>query len=171
LDDHGRDSVYDIAAITGLSIRTFYRARRQKICTGSVAEQHAIGCGRPQTLLRRDCNYLLRLARYRPTLFLDKYSQRLEGYRALSVLLATIHRSLERAGLNVKHVQKLAAERDPVLRADFVRQIGQYPANYLISIDEVFRRMIVHTLNYGVGHLLGGGLNNMTPLFADAGTP
>ncbi|KAF8812903.1 hypothetical protein BYT27DRAFT_7085843 [Phlegmacium glaucopus] len=150
LDAHGRDSVYDIAAIMGFSIRTFYRARRQKLRTGSVAKQQAIGRGRPRTLLRCDCDYLLQLARYKPTLFLNKYSRRLEWYRALSVSLATIHRSLERAGLNVKHVQKLAAERDPVLRANFVRQIGQYPANYLISIDEVLKDDWTYTRLWGI---------------------
>ena len=135
----GRDNVHQIAAITGFSIRTFYRARRQKHQTGSVAKQAAIGRGRPRTLLRRDCDYLLRLARYKPTLFLDEYSQRLEQYRALSVSLATIHRSLERAGLNVKHVKKIEAERDHLLRAEFIRCIGQYHAKYLVSIDEVLK--------------------------------
>ncbi len=106
---------------------------------GGVAKQEAIGRGRPRTLLRRDCEYLLCLARYKPTLFLDEYSRRLKQHRTLSVSLATIHRTLERAGLNVKHVQKLAAERDPFLHADFIRRIGQYPANYLPSIDEVSR--------------------------------
>lgn len=149
LDARGRDDVYEIAAIAGFSVRTFYRARRQKYQTGSVAKEAAIGRGRPRTLLRRDCDYLLRLARYKPTLFLDEYSQRLEQYRTLSVSLATIHRSLERAGLNVKHVQKLAAERDPFLRADFIRRIGQYPANYLVSIDEVSKDDRTYTRLWG----------------------
>lgn len=51
--------------------------------------------------------------------------------------MATIHRTLERAGLNVKRIQKLAAKRDPVKRAQFVWCIGQYPAHYLVSVDEV----------------------------------
>lgn len=149
LKARGRDTVYDIVAITGFSIRTFYRVRQQKLRTGSVAKQDAIGRGRPRTLLRHDCEYLLRLARYKPTLFLDEYSQCLEQYRALSVSLATIHRTLERAGLNVKHVQKLAAERDPFLRADFICRIGQYPANYLLSIDEVSKDDRTYTRLWG----------------------
>jgi hypothetical protein len=39
--------------------------------------------------------------------------------------------------LHVKHVQKLTSERDPILRAEFVRRIGRYPTDYLISLDEV----------------------------------
>ncbi|KAG1872132.1 hypothetical protein C8R48DRAFT_566882, partial [Suillus tomentosus] len=41
------------------------------------------------------------------------------------------------AGLNVKHVQKLASERNPLKRAAFIRRISQYPAHYLITLDEV----------------------------------
>lgn len=133
----GRDTDEEICQITGFSRRTLYRARRRKLQTGSVAPAHAIGRGRPRSLVRRDCDYLIRLARHKPTLFLDEYARRLEQARGLSVGLATIHRSFERAGLNVKHVQRMAAERDPVLRANFVRRIGQYPPHYLISIDEV----------------------------------
>jgi hypothetical protein len=80
---------------------------------------------------------------------LDEYTRRLEQHRELSVSLATIHRTLERAGLNVKHVQKMAAERDPFLRADFIRRIGQYPANYLILIDEVSKDDRTYTRLWG----------------------
>jgi hypothetical protein len=43
----------------------------------------------------------------------------------------------------------MAAERDPVLRADFIRQIGQYPANYLLSIDEVSKDDRTYTRLWG----------------------
>ncbi|KAG1844915.1 hypothetical protein C8R48DRAFT_566237, partial [Suillus tomentosus] len=45
--------------------------------------------------------------------------------------LATIHASFKCAGLNVKRVQKLASERNPMVHAAF------YPANYLISLKKV----------------------------------
>jgi len=80
---------------------------------------------------------------------LDEYSRQLEQHRELSVSLATIHRTLERAGLNVKHVQKMAAGRDPFLRADFIRRIGQYPPNYLLSIDEVSKDDHTYTRLWG----------------------
>ena len=66
-------------------------------------------------------------------MFLNEYAQRLKSCRHLDVSMSTIHRTLERAGLNVKHVQKLVAERDPTLRADF----GRYPPDHLIFIDEM----------------------------------
>ena len=60
-----------------------------------------------------------------------------------------IHQSLECAGLNVKHVQKMAAERDPVLRAVFVHKIGEYPVHYLISIDKVSKDDWTYTCLWG----------------------
>lgn len=149
LYQRGRDNVYDISVITGMSIPTFYRALRRKRATGSAGNQNSVGRGRPRKLLRQDCIYLLRLARYKPTLFLDEYARRLEEWRALSASLSTIHRSFERAGINVKHVQKLALERDPVARADFVRRIGEYPPHYLISIDEVSKDDRTYTRLWG----------------------
>jgi hypothetical protein len=89
------------------------------------------------------------LACYKPTLFFDEYSHRLRQHRELSVLLATIHWTLKHVGLNVKHVQKLAAERDPFLCADFICRIGQYPANYLLSVDEVSKDDHTYTCLWG----------------------
>ena len=51
--------------------------------------------------------------------------------------MATIHCALEWAGLNMKQVQKMASEQDPTHQVDFIRHIAQYPANYLLPIDEV----------------------------------
>jgi transposase len=149
LKNRGRDTDHEIREITGFSTKTLHRAIRRKHATGSVAKAQAIGRGRPRSLLRRDCDYLLQLARYKPTLFLDEYSRRLEQFRQLSVSMTTIHRTLERAGLNVKHVQKMASERDPTLRADFIRRIGEYPAHYLISIDEVSKDDRTYTRLWG----------------------
>ena len=51
--------------------------------------------------------------------------------------MTTIYRELTRAGLNVKRVKKMASERDPIQRADFVRRISQYSATSLLVLDEV----------------------------------
>lgn len=149
LKARGRDTNFEISQITGFCTRTLYRAHQRKLLAGSVAPLQAIGRGRPRSLIRRDCDYLLRLAKHKPTLFLDEYAQRLQQNRELSVCVTTIHRSLERAGLNVKHVQKMASERDPILRADFIRRIGQYPAHYLLSIDEVSKDDRTYTRLWG----------------------
>ncbi|KAJ7067719.1 hypothetical protein B0H15DRAFT_750908, partial [Mycena belliarum] len=51
--------------------------------------------------------------------------------------LATIHRTFIRARMSLKQVQKMASERSPLNRANYSRRISIYPADYLISIDEV----------------------------------
>ncbi|KAJ7678319.1 hypothetical protein DFH06DRAFT_917350, partial [Mycena polygramma] len=40
------------------------------------------------------------------------------------------------AGLSVKHVQKMASERDPMQEALFTHRISAYPAHYLVCLDE-----------------------------------
>jgi transposase len=137
LKDRGRDSDDEICRITGISLSTLYRAQRRHNLTGDVTNALAIGRGRPRKLMHVDCQYLIHLARHKPTLFLDEYNQRLARYRYLPTSLATIHRTLTRAGLSLKHVQKLASERKPLVRAGFIRRISQYPAHYLIMLDEV----------------------------------
>jgi len=91
LKARGRDSNYEILLITGFSTRTLYRARQRKLLTGSAAPAQPIGHGCPRSLLRCDCDYLLRLARHKPTLFLDEYARWLDCFRTLSVSLTTIH--------------------------------------------------------------------------------
>ena len=51
--------------------------------------------------------------------------------------MSTIHQELRRAGLSAKHVQKMAAERDPMKRADFIQRISHYPATCILALDEV----------------------------------
>ena len=137
LKNHGTDTNYEIKQITGMSTCTLGRAIQCKQMMGSVTKDQAVGHGHPQSLLRQDCDYLLYLACYNLTLFLDRYSLCLEQFCALSISLVTIHWSFEQAGLNVKHVQKLAKGHDPFLHAIFRHHIGQYPTLYLIFIDEV----------------------------------
>ena len=63
--------------------------------------------------------------------------------------LATIHQMLEHARLNVKHIQKMATERDPFLHVDFICHISQYRPNYLLSIDEVLKDDCTYTQLWG----------------------
>jgi hypothetical protein len=69
-----------IKHITGISRHTLFRTQKWKCNTGSVAKAQAIGRGRPRSLLHFDAAYLLRLARHKPTLFLDEYAHRLEDF-------------------------------------------------------------------------------------------
>ncbi|KAJ7191903.1 hypothetical protein B0H12DRAFT_999847, partial [Mycena haematopus] len=133
----GRDSRKEIAHLCGFSVRTLGRTTRRFRMTGSVAKAAAIGRGRPRLLHTRDSEFLLRLARYNPCHFLDEYQQFLERYRHMPVHITTVHRTFERAGLRVKRVQKMASERDPLQEGNFINRISQYPAHYLVALDEM----------------------------------
>jgi transposase len=132
-----RDTRKEIAEICDFSERTLYRARKRFRDTGSVAKACVINPGRPRLLQTADANFLLHLAKHKPTLFLDEYSRYLDKHRHLPVSMSTVHRTFERAGLNVKHVQKMAAERDPLQAGIFLHRVAQYPAHYLVSVDEM----------------------------------
>ena len=72
LKARGRDSVSEILDIVSFSKQTFYRVQGQFRRIGTVAKANAIGRGRPQKILLADTRYLVRLARHKPTLFLDE---------------------------------------------------------------------------------------------------
>lgn len=137
LHNRGLDSVPEIMNITGISRSELYQIWCQHCNTGTVGKAQPVGRGRPRSLVYEDAQQLLSLARYKPTLFLDEYCRYLELHRHLKVSLSTIHKTFTQAGLSVKHVQKMASERSPAKRANFVRCIGEYSAACLFCIDEV----------------------------------
>src|SRR5882762_8610123 len=130
-------SMTEIVTVTEIFEATFYCTQRLKQLTGTLVKAQAIGRGRPCKLAARDAQYLLKLAHFKPITFLNEYAWWLCDNRLVPASLATIHHTLKRAGLNVKHIQKLASERTPEICADFVHRISHYPANYLMCLDEV----------------------------------
>lgn len=132
----GLDTVQEIKQLTAMSQASLYRVWNRFQTTGSVAKSEAIGRGRPRKLTSSDSHYLVRLARYKPSMFLDEYCKLLDRQRSLGVSLTTIHRTFIRAGLSVKRVQKLAKERSPRKRADYIRRIGAYSPACLFFLDE-----------------------------------
>ena len=102
--------IWTIAWMTGT-----YKTRRLGwvmvwVVKHQVVTFQAIRCGHSCLLLHLDAAYLLHLVCHKPTLFLDEYAYCLKDIQHLPVSLATIHHTLECAGLSVKHVQKLASE-------------------------------------------------------------
>ena len=81
----------EVLAVVGFSRSTLKRAAHRKALTGSVAKKQAIGRGCPHILEFSDSKYLLKLAQFKPTLFLDEYARCLEEGRFLDASLATIH--------------------------------------------------------------------------------
>jgi len=70
-------------------------------------------------------------------MFLDEYANHLGDGCYINASLATIHCTLAQAGLNIKQVQKLAAEHSPTIRANYICRIAQYSTKYLMCLDEV----------------------------------
>ncbi|KAJ7584277.1 hypothetical protein C8J56DRAFT_1005027 [Mycena floridula] len=129
LKNRGRDTPLEICDATGIHIRTYYRVLKQFRCTGDVLRPPAVGRGRPRRLLEADAAYLVRLSKHNCTLFLDEYQHRID----------------------VKRLEKMAKERDPMKRADFLHRIGQYPPHYLLCIDEVSKDDRTYGLALGKG--------------------
>jgi len=59
-----------------------------------------------------------------------------ESNRFISVHFSTIHCELQRAGISLKKLRKIAQERDEDLHADFMRKVAQYAPEEMIWIDE-----------------------------------
>ncbi|CAK5274642.1 unnamed protein product [Mycena citricolor] len=84
-----------------------------------------------------DIDYLIRISEYQPGKFLDEYQELLACLRHCPVHITTIHYAFCRAGINVKRIQRMAMERDPVLEGHFIARIAEYPAHYLVAVDEM----------------------------------
>ena len=86
-------------------------------------------------------------------MFLDEYAKHLKDGRYIDASLTTIHHTLARAGLNIKRVQKLAAERSPTICANFIHRIAQYPTEYLMCLDEVSKDDRTYDHLWGQSHM------------------
>jgi hypothetical protein len=71
----------------------------------------------------------------RPDWFLDELLELLNTNRFISVHYTTIHRELERAGMSRKKLKKFVAEKNELLRSDFIRKVANYTPDQLIFID------------------------------------
>ena len=148
LRNDGHDHEY-IKRITGISRATIYRIEKQRRLTGSIAKTQAICRGHPRLLVQSNADYLLRLARHKPSMFLNEYTRRLGQFHSLDVSFSTIHRTLIRGGLSIKRVQKLASERSDFACAEYILRIGRYPTDHLICVDEVSKDDRVYAWLWG----------------------
>jgi transposase len=126
----------DILDCVGFKERTFYRVLRLYRDTGEVVRPNSNLRGRPRKLDFDDSNYLVTLVNHRPDWFLDELDGLLATNRFMSVHWTTIQRTLERAGISVKKIRRIAQERNEDVCADFVRQMGQYGPEEIGFLDE-----------------------------------
>jgi transposase len=133
----GKMEKEEIAEVCGFSLRTFNRTLERLRESGSISHKPHIRHGPLPFITPSDLTFLVRLAEYKPTTFLVEYCNLLEDSRLLSVHITTIHRAFRKAGISVKRLQKLAAERSPEDRADYQRRIGRYASDQLVFLDEM----------------------------------
>ena len=131
------ESILDICNI---SESTWFRILRLWRETGDVVKDpnHHLGPSeRTRILNYDDVQYLKRIIRVNPDIFLDELPTLLEHNRFISVHFTTVHRELIRAGISHKRLQKIAAERNETRRAAFVARMAQYAPEELSFIDEL----------------------------------
>jgi transposase len=121
----------------GFSRRTFFRILKLWRETGDVVKARPLTRAGPQLLHCEDIQYLLRLIRQNPDYFLDELLHLLQTNRFISVHYTTIHRELERAGVSMKKLKRIACERDEDKRADFILCMAQYLPEEIGFVDEV----------------------------------
>ena len=126
----------DILDCVGFSARTFYRVLKLYNETGDVVRPKSTSHGRPRKLHFDDLTYILSLINHHSDWFLDELRNLLDINQFVAVHWTTIYQELKRAGISLKKLRRIAKERDEDLRADFIRQMGQYSAEELGFMDE-----------------------------------
>ncbi|KAK6981405.1 hypothetical protein R3P38DRAFT_3234170 [Favolaschia claudopus] len=139
LYEKGHLPLKSILACVGFSRSTFFRVLKLWKTTGDVERPQ--NCpGRPRFLVEEDVDYLITLVQNRPDWFLDEILKLLKKNRFISVHYTTIHRELVRAGMSLQVLQDIAEERNEPARLDFIREISDYPADYLGFMDETSKK-------------------------------
>ncbi|KAJ7255578.1 hypothetical protein C8J57DRAFT_1075446 [Mycena rebaudengoi] len=146
----------DILDIVGFSESTFWRTRKLWRETGDVSKPKSSTAGRRRLLHREDLDYILRLVNLRPDWFLQELLHLVKTNRFISVHFTTIFRELQRLNMSRKKLKKIAAERNERVRMDFVRRMGEYPAECLGFLDETSKNE--RTLSRGFGLLTLDGM-------------
>ena len=126
----------DILACLDISESTFFRALRLYRETGNVEHLKSTTRGRPRKLHFDDLTYITALINHRPDWFLDELLGLLDTNRFIAVHFSTIYRELERSGVSLKKLRRIAKERNEDLRADFVRIMSQYRLEEIGFLDE-----------------------------------
>ncbi|KAJ3497410.1 hypothetical protein NLJ89_g10351 [Agrocybe chaxingu] len=133
--DLGKDNE-EIAELAGCSERTV----REVLCLnrefGVPHNLNAQPRGGTRILNSGDIDYISSILDANPTLYLDEIQSKLLFYRNVSVSLPTLSRALRRLALTKKKVSAEAMERNELLRAVWLAEYGDIPAEYCVWLDE-----------------------------------
>ncbi|KAJ7026053.1 hypothetical protein C8F04DRAFT_892871, partial [Mycena alexandri] len=125
----------DISKVLDMPLRVVQRVRQVWNEIGEVVRMRARS-GRAHLMSREAVNMMLAMLEHSPDLYLDEIQDQLSSVHGLELSLRTISRTLKRLGMTMKKLSKPAAERCEEAHRDFVFEVGQYPAEYLVTADE-----------------------------------
>ncbi|KAA1080900.1 hypothetical protein PGT21_050294 [Puccinia graminis f. sp. tritici] len=93
--------------------------------------------GRPLALTRKEGRFVLEALEEEPTLYLDEIQSHIEALTGIRHPLSTLSDELKRRlGMTKKVARTVHPAQCPIRRAQYIVQIGPFPANYLVFLDE-----------------------------------
>ncbi|KAA1115552.1 hypothetical protein PGT21_050172 [Puccinia graminis f. sp. tritici] len=93
--------------------------------------------GRPATLSRDECEFMVRLAQSEPGLFLDEIRERLYDSSGVFLSVEGVHRNLvERLSITLKKPETKNVRKSLVAKYTFVEMMEFFPADFLVFTDE-----------------------------------
>jgi len=122
-----------------MSESTFFCVLRLHRETGNIKHPKSTTYDRPRKLHFDDLAYMTALINHRSDWFLDELLGLLDTNRFISVHFTTIYQELERSGVSLKKLQRIAKKRDEDLRADFMRIMGQYSPEEIGFLDKFLK--------------------------------
>jgi transposase len=123
-----------IARLARCKKSAVYKILHQHRSTGSA---HILTRGlRPYVVDDEDLLFLQDQLQLNPCRYLDELQKSLYIHRGKDVSLATLSRTLHRAGLSYKGVSKVSAQRDELLRATWRVKYGCIPHECWVWLDE-----------------------------------
>lgn len=121
---------------SGVGKRTISRARSNWRRFGRV-DKPALIAGRRRVLGIQATGYVLGLIAYRPDIYLQEIQRHLTDELQIDASVATIHRTIRRAGYTLKQTSKKALERDIRRRSAWIVRVGSlYKREQLVFVDE-----------------------------------
>ena len=126
-----------IEEVLGVSERSLRRWRRNEEDFGSVIPPHNPLQGRPRTLTAEQTYALFARINEDPDLYLSELEEWLAIAHDVALTSRRISQIMSDCGYTFKLLRKQAAERDPMLCANFCNLCdASYTARQLISVDE-----------------------------------
>lgn len=127
----------DVIKTLGVSIRSFWRWRRNLRKHGTVLNPPPLVPGRPPLLSTTVTADIYRLLDEYPAMYLDEIQHWIIVAHEIGMAKSTLHQNLRDLGITYKRLRKAAKERDEEAREEFRQYARQnWVAEQLVFVDE-----------------------------------